>query len=102
MRPFTDAELQILRQHAASHTGQQLADMLGRTKDSVYMKAVREGISMKKAGINHYRLKYPEDEVELCRQLHEEGLTVAVIADKMEMPRNYVSQLVNFRKRRPR
>ena len=102
MRPFTDAELQILRQHAASHTGQQIADMIGRSRKVVLNKLNAMGINAVKRGDQHYNVKHSDHDIELCRLLHQEGVPPGVIAEKMEMSRNYVYKIVNHIVRRPR
>lgn len=102
MRPFTDDELQILRQHAASHTGQQIADMIGRSRRVVLNKLNAMGISAVKRGDRHYNVKHSDHDIELCRLLHQHGVSPGVIAEKMEMSRNYVYKIVNHIVRRPR
>lgn len=102
MRPFTDTELQILRQHAASHTGQQIADMLGRSRKVVLNKLNAMGISAVKRGDNHYNVKHSDHDIELCRQLYEEGLSPVLISEKMEIPRGYVRKIVSHIVGRPR
>jgi len=56
---------------------------------------------MIKNGDNHYAVKHSDHDVELCRALHDEGLSVTEIADKMEIPQSYVSQIVRYHKRKP-
>lgn len=102
MKPFTDAELQILRQHAATHTRQQIADMLGRSRKVVLNKLNAMGISVVKRGDRHYNVKHSDHDIELCRLLHQDGVPPGVIAEKMEMSRNYVYEIVNHIVRRPR
>lgn len=95
MKPFTDEELEILRHHAASHTGQQIADMLGRSRKVVLNKLNAMGISSVKRGDRHYKVKHSDYDIELCRKLYDEGVSPVVIAEKMEMPRGYVRKIVN-------
>lgn len=100
MKLFTEDELKILREHAATHTGQQIADMLGRSRKVVLNKLSSMGLGAIKRGDNHYNVKHSDHDIELCRRLHEEGLSARVIAEKMEMSRNYVYKIVNHIVRR--
>lgn len=98
---FSPEEDTILRQYARTHTAQQIGDMLNRTRRSVVNRVVRLGISMIKCGENHYAVKHSDHDIELCRALYDEGMTVAEIARKMEMGTGYVSQIIHMIKRKP-
>ncbi|AXH72143.1 MAG: DNA-binding protein [Siphoviridae sp. ctdc_1] len=98
---FTPDEIRLIRRLAKTHTAQQIAEMTGRSRRSVANKAFDLGISMKKHGDNHYNVKYSDEDVELARQLHEAGLGVREIAEKMEIPQDHLSNILYFRKRKP-
>lgn len=95
MRPFSESELEVLRQHAEAHTGQQIANMLGRSRGVVLSKLRAMGLNSIKRGDKHYKVKHSDHDVELCRKLYDEGVSPVVIAEKMEMPRGYVRKIVN-------
>jgi DNA-binding IclR family transcriptional regulator len=80
-------ELQMLERNAGKISISELAQQLGRSKSSVQYCALRHGLSL--------RIR-TEDEHDawLCRELYKEGLTIAVIAEKMEMSRNQVFNIV--------
>ncbi len=98
---YSPLEDSILRQYARTHTAAQIAVMLNRSRKSVTNRVHLLGISMIKNGDNHYAVKHSDHDVELCRALHDEGLSVTEIADKMEIPQSYVSQIVRYHKRKP-
>lgn len=98
---YTPAEVRLIRKYAVTHTAQQIGEMLGRSRYSVIQKARSEGISMIKHGETHYNVKYTDHDVELCRALHDEGLSQTEIAKKMEIPRPYVCKMVNHIVRKP-
>lgn len=98
---FSPDEDAILKKYARTHTAQQIADMLNRTRRSVVNRVIRIGISMIKSGENHYAVKYSDHEIELCRALYDEGLSVAEIARKMEMNNGYVNRIIHMVKRKP-
>lgn len=98
---FTRSEITLLRNLARSHTAQQIADMTGRSRRSIANKAFELGISMKKNGDAHYNVKHSDHDIELCRALYDEGLPIREISEKMEIPANYLSNILHFRKRKP-
>jgi len=98
---FTPAEVNLIRTLAATHTAQQIADMTGRNRRSIANKAAELRISMKKHGDNHYNMKHTDHDIELCRILYDEGLPIAEIAEKMEISKRYLTNILYFRKRKP-
>lgn len=100
-RRFTRDEVNLIHSHAATHTAQQLGDMLGRTRRSIANKAHSLGISMKKRGDNHYNVKHSEHDIELCRALFDDGMSVREISEKMEIDQPYLSNILYFHKRKP-
>ncbi len=62
-------------------------------------KAVQIGEFGKRVGETHGRAKLSDHEVDLVRQLKEEGMSAAVIAEKMEISRRYVYKLANYERR---
>ncbi len=53
----------------------------------------------KRVGETHGRAKLSDHEIDLVRQLKEEGMSASVIAEKMEITKRYVYKLVNFERR---
>ncbi len=98
---YTPGEVAAIRKYGLTHTAQQIADMLGRSRRSVSNKAFELGISMTKRGDNHYHVKHSNHDIELCRALRDEGLSVREIAEKMEIDPKYLSQILQFHKRKP-
>jgi len=98
---FTPQEIALIRDKAATHTAAQIAEMTGRSRRAIANKAYELRISMKKHGDTHYRVKHSDHDIELCRALFEEGVSIADIAEKMEIDRSYVSNIVHFHKRKP-
>ncbi|SJN18585.1 hypothetical protein FM109_01935 [Vibrio casei] len=66
----------------------------------VYRRAWRLGLAGYKVGENHPDNKVNDDDVELCRQLYDEGLRISVIAHKMELSDSYVSHICHFKRRK--
>ncbi len=53
----------------------------------------------KRIGETHGRAKLSDHEIDLVRQLKEEGMPATEIAEKMEISKRYVYKLVNFERR---
>ncbi|BBV67821.1 hypothetical protein STW0522KLE44_42090 [Klebsiella sp. STW0522-44] len=84
---WTRHELGMLEQNAGKLSASELAHQLGRSKQSVQNCAIRQGLSLRVTTEDEHD-KY------LCRELYKAGLSIAVIAEKMEIPRNRVSNIV--------
>jgi transposase len=53
----------------------------------------------KRIGETHGRAKLSDHEIDLVRQLKEEGMPAGEIAEKFEVSKRYVYKLVNFERR---
>ena len=86
-RMWTKQEIQFVRENAGKLTSQQIADRLNRTRQAIQSQANRWGLSV---------LVKPSDDhdIYLCRELYKEDLTIPVIAEKMELSRRVVSNIV--------
>ena len=86
-RMWTQQEIQFVRENAGKLTSQQIADRLNRTRQAIQSQANRWGLSV---------LVKPSDDhdIYLCRELYKEGLSISVIAEKMELSRRVVSNIV--------
>lgn len=86
-RQWTRQELALLEKHAGKLTLSQISEHLGRSPSSVGARAQKMGLSLAVGQAD-------EHEAWLCRELYREGLTIAVIAEKMELSRRVVSNIV--------
>lgn len=93
---WTKAELQYLRTHGGKVSLAEIAAAIGRTRAAVACKAVEIGVDCKTYGERHWMSRHSDADVDLCRQLHEAGLSVPEIAEKMEMPRGTVGNIVHY------
>lgn len=80
-------------------SGVEIAKQLGRKVEHVYRKAYLMGVSLHVLGENSHAAIYPDHEIELCRQLADEGLKAPTIAKKMEMSRSFVHQVIKHERR---
>ncbi len=62
-------------------------------------QTVQIGEYGKRVGESHGRAKLTDHEIDLIRQLKEEGMSATEIAEKMEVSRRYVYKLVNYERR---
>ncbi|EPF6559518.1 hypothetical protein KY218_000602 [Serratia marcescens] len=93
----------ILRKYAGKLSAAEIGELFGLSTKTIYRLAQNTGISLQRYGDNHHSAKVSSNDVELCRALYEEGVPVTIIAEKMELPKRYVSQVIRFygRKRDP-
>ncbi len=90
----------FVRKNATTMSLNEIASHLGRTVDSVKAFAQAKNISLMKRGENHWAAKVSDEDVELCRRLHEDGMPVKLIARKMEMQWSHVRNIIYYRSRR--
>lgn len=98
---YTPAEIQLIREYAATHTAKQIGEILGRSRRSVLQKAGSLKVSIGRSGDRHYNVKHTDHDVELCRALYDEGLNCRQIAEKMEISHSYVRKIVAHIVRKP-
>lgn len=98
-RPWSASEIATLRAMRNTHALQQVADMLGRSLESVSSKAKVERIAYRKHGEVHAVTKYSRETIEQVFQLREQGNTQSQIAERLGMCRQHVSGLLNFKTR---
>ena len=97
---FTHPEVSYIRRYYGVKTVESIASHLGRTPKSIMAKAWSLGLGGRYFGSNHHQSKLSDHEVDLIRELHDEGLSIRSIANKMEVDRRAISQIVEYRCRR--
>ena len=96
--PWTQAELRVLRQHAATMTSAQIGALLGRTSDAVKHKARQRGLSLCKQGERCSWAKYSDAQCEQARQLHEAGTPIRRIGEIVQMPFHALHSVIYFKR----
>lgn len=86
-RSWTAYELSVIEKHAGKLYLQQIAERLGRSPASVSSMASRMALSLAIDPVDTH-------DAWLCCELYKEGLSIAVIAEKMELSRRIVSNIV--------
>lgn len=86
-KAWSREEIRVLEQSAGKLCASDLAKQLGRTKQSVQNCAMRHGLSLRV-------ITEDKHDQYLCRELYKAGLSIAVIAEKMEMTRSRVFNIV--------
>lgn len=99
MSRWVRAEIMIIRQCAGTMTVDNIGRLIGRTGAAVRTKARELRIKMYLRGDYHQSAKYHQEDIELARKLHCEGVSRREIAEKMEMPIGVVNQYVYFERR---
>ncbi|EKO3597256.1 TPA: hypothetical protein ACGVAU_004259 [Vibrio vulnificus] len=98
-KPWTVSDERFIQRNAGVISGVEIAKQLGRKVEHVYRKAYLMGVSLHVLGENSHAAIYPDHEIELCRQLADEGLKAPTIAKKMEMSRSFVHQVIKHERR---
>lgn len=96
---FSAQEIEYIRSNFGKITAKQIAIDLNVTYRVVYHKAWKMGLAGYSKGENHPRSKISDEDVELCRQLYDEGLRISVIAEKMELKQAFVSHICHYKVR---
>jgi len=96
-RAFSTADDLYIRNHVGLLSTRQIANKLGRTFESIKSRIKRLGLS------NSYkpcvRFVYSDEDIELCRQLSEAGLSYGEIGRKMEISASHVARVCQFEAR---
>ncbi|UAN43865.1 DNA-binding protein [Serratia sp. JSRIV001] len=86
MKRWNETEEKALKQNASTMTAKQIGYLLGRTEKSVSVRAAIIGVCMRKSGDAHHSRKYSEADIDIARQLHDAGMGLRLIAEKLEIP----------------
>ncbi|MDF2154478.1 hypothetical protein P2G85_12375 [Vibrio sp. CAU 1672] len=78
---------------------EQVGHVLGRSRDSVKVRAGKLGVSYRKVAETSPVVKLLNDDVELIRQLSELGLTYREISYKFEVEESHVRRVCTFEAR---
>ena len=97
---YTQQEIRFLKENAGQVSGPAIAKQLKRGIGSIRYKARHLDISLRLYGDRHHKCKISDHEVELIRQLADQGMSYQNIAKKFETTKDYVYQLIVFKKRR--
>jgi len=97
---WTPAEDAIISKHAGTLTATKIAAQLEeRTASQVTHRAKRLKISLKTHGDNCSWSKYSDHDCELARQLHDEGMAVKLISEKLEIPFHALTSIIYHKRR---
>lgn len=86
-RPWTKQELALLEKHAGKLTLSQISERMNRSQSAIQSRAQRLGLSLVIESADAH-------DAWLCNELYKEGLSIAIIAEKMELSRRIVSNIV--------
>ncbi|WP_192890641.1 helix-turn-helix domain-containing protein [Vibrio bathopelagicus] len=97
-KPYSPRDKDYIRKHHATKSYKQIAKDLGRSYGGVRRFAAKMGLEHN-CGESHRLCKFSDNDIELMRQLHDDGCSVIDIALKMEAHYDYVSSVVNYKSR---
>ncbi len=96
---YTNNDLKIVKELAGKKTLAEISDVIGVSPNCIYQKYSKMGISFTRFNENHHNCKYSSHDVELIRQLHDEGLTVSDISKKFEICHQTISDYTRYKSR---
>lgn len=98
---YSKSDLKFMRDNQKTLTLAEIAHHSGRSKDAVRHAMLLRGWGIGRCtGEKHPMCKYPDSDVELCRALHDDGMAIPLIAEKMEVPYQTVRSWVHFESRK--
>ncbi|MFN1617366.1 hypothetical protein [Vibrio rotiferianus] len=98
-QPWKAEDIRYLKVNAGVISGVKIARELDRPVANVYQKAQLLELSMHVLGENSHAATYSNEDIELCRALSDAGLKAPTIAQKMEMSRSFVHQVIKHERR---
>ncbi|WP_419237598.1 DNA-binding protein [Photobacterium leiognathi subsp. mandapamensis] len=96
---YTKDEDNFIRNNANKLTSYAVAKKLNRTRASVAQRAARLGVLFIKVSDASPKTIYPQEDIDLIRELRDAGLSYYSIGQKFEIHKEYVRQLCNFERR---
>lgn len=95
---FTPEEDAFIRANCKKLSLLEVAEKLGRHRNTVAVHATELRVSFRKTGDLHHLTKYTDDDVRLIIALRDDGMTFREIAYKFEMRAYTVRDIYNTRK----
>ncbi|WP_425667799.1 hypothetical protein ACPUEJ_24540 (plasmid) [Vibrio tubiashii] len=96
---FTKEEDRFIANNCHRHTAIFVAYSLGRSVGTVMERAARLNCRFQKCGDDHPNTILTSQDIELIRDLHDEGMHYSEIAEKFECSQSHIKDIVAFRKR---
>ncbi|MGF1872858.1 hypothetical protein [Photobacterium indicum] len=96
--PFSSVNDAFIRKNIGTLTHEQIAQHLGKTKLAISHRVIRLGLTHTYLPV--YQTIHSEEDVDLCRDLSDAGVTMVDIAEKMEIPYRTVINIVHYKSRR--
>lgn len=98
-KAWTYQEIKTLKKSAGKLPVEDIAKLLGRTRQSVQIKAGKLGLSLRLYGQLHHSAKFSDSAVEYARRLYDKGWKVEAIAQKYQWPLGVVKTWCYFQRR---
>lgn len=92
-------EDEVIRKHCSELTLLEVAKILNRSRASVNFRAARLGLRFIKVADASPKTIYPQEDIEMIRELRDLGLTYSEIGRKFEICPVYIRQLCLFERR---
>lgn len=98
-KPYSIDEIHYLCRFAGILSTDEIAKKLNRNKKSIITKAAKLKISLRLYGEKHHSAKLTAKDIELIRELKNEGISHAEIARKFDVSDGHISRIVYYHTR---
>lgn len=90
-----------IRKYSGIKSAREIADLLGRSMDSVKKRSQKIGVNLRRYGDHSLNVKISDAMVERIRQMRDDGVPVSKIHKSMNLPvsRTYLYAVINYRSR---
>lgn len=96
---YTKSEDAYIRRFYGFKSSLEISNHLKRDPKSVMARAFKLGLKGRYLGGNHWSSVHSDHDIELMRQLHDDGLSMAEISRKMEINYSYLKSVLNYKNR---
>ena len=93
---YTASEDRFIKKHGSHMTAEAIGEAIGRTARSVAQRAFILKVDMRKRGTSNVNGKLTDEDVELMRQLRDDGMRIREIAEKFDIHYSTASRTVNY------
>lgn len=96
---YSEDDDKILKKFAGTKRPLVIAQILGRTRQSVLGRAKKLGLRMMPNGENHHASKHSSTMVEWVRQMHDDGIPTSLISKYTKIKYRTIRHWVEYRGR---
>ncbi|QIA63316.1 hypothetical protein GT360_07225 [Vibrio astriarenae] len=93
---FTEQEDDFILANVLVLSLREVAEQLGRSKGAISMRAKRLGVSYFKVADDSFFTKFPQEDINMIRDLRDLGLTYSELSSKFGISPDYIGMICRF------